>query len=70
MTTSNIKPTTDHHLRLTARFVVYDPEHGLLLWREWPEGAVVTDRDDIKLLEARGAPVERIQFKMNNGATK
>ena len=42
--------------RLRERFVVYDPEHGLLLWREWPEGAVVTDPDEIKLLEGRGAP--------------
>jgi hypothetical protein len=58
--TSNIKPKSDHHLRLTARFVVYDPEHGLLLWREWPEGAVVVDPDDIALLTARGAPVEKI----------
>jgi hypothetical protein len=66
MTTSNIKPTSDYHLRLTSRFVVYDPDRGLLLWREWPEGAVVTDPDDIKLLAARGAPVERI----NNGARK
>jgi hypothetical protein len=64
---TSIKPTSDHHLRLTARFVVYDPGRGLLLWREWPEGAVVTDPDDIALLEARGAPVERIQFQTNNG---
>jgi hypothetical protein len=57
---TSIKPP-DHHLRLAARFVVYDPERGLPLWREWPEGAVVTDPSDIKLLEARGAPVERIE---------
>jgi hypothetical protein len=49
-----------YHLRLTDRFVFYDPDHGSYLWREWAEGAIVTDSDDIKLLEARGAPVERI----------
>jgi hypothetical protein len=47
-------------LRLTERFVFYDPEHGSHLWREWPEGATVTD-PDIKLLEARGAPIERLE---------
>jgi hypothetical protein len=48
-------------LRLTGRFVVYDPDRGLLLWREWPAGANVTDKNEIELLEARGAPVERIE---------
>jgi hypothetical protein len=62
--TSNIKPTPDH-LRLTSRFVVYDPDRGLLLWREWPEGAIITDPDDIKLLTARGAPIHSTN---NNGA--
>lgn len=51
-----------YHLRLTGRFVVYDPERGLLLWREWPAGAIVTDPDEIKLLEGRDAPVERIEI--------
>jgi hypothetical protein len=54
----SMKPV--YQLRLTSRFVVYDPAHGLLLWREWPEGAIVTDPDAIELLESRGAPVERI----------
>jgi hypothetical protein len=57
MTEVNTRP---YRLRLTARFVVYDPERGLLLWREWPEGATVTNQDEIELLTARGAPVERI----------
>ena len=48
-----------YHLRLTARFAFYD-ERGSHLWREWPAGAIITDRDEIKLLEAQGAPVERI----------
>ena len=47
-------------IRLTERHAFYD-EHGSHLWREWPEGAVVTDLDAIKLLEARGAPFEIIE---------
>jgi hypothetical protein len=57
------------HLRLTDRFAFYD-EHGSYLWREWPEGAIVTDPSDIKLLEARGAPVERIVNRPETFATK
>jgi hypothetical protein len=53
--------TKQSRLRLTARFVFYDPDRGSHLFREWPEGAIVTDSEDIKLLEARGAPVERIE---------
>jgi hypothetical protein len=64
--TSNIKPAPDHHIRLAARHVVYDPDRGLPLWREWPEGAVVTDPDDIKLLTARGAPFEIIEGDSND----
>ena len=52
--------TQRYHLRLTDRYVFYDPEHGSYLFRAWPEGAIVTDPDEIELLEARGAPVERI----------
>jgi hypothetical protein len=52
----NTKP---YRLRLTARYGFYD-EHGSRLWREWPDGAIVTDPDEIKLLEGRGAPVETI----------
>ena len=52
--------TKQYRLRLTERFVFYDPDHGSYLFRAWPEGAIVTDRSEIKLLEARGAPVERI----------
>jgi hypothetical protein len=48
-------------LRLTERFVVYDPEHGLILWREWAPGQVVTDPEQIELLESRCAPAERIE---------
>ena len=47
-----------YHLRLIERHVFYDID-GSQLWREWPEGAVVTDPDEIELLESRGAPVER-----------
>jgi hypothetical protein len=54
---THIKPNS---LRLTSRFAFYD-EHGSHLWRDWPEGAVVTDPRDIKLLTARGAPFEIIE---------
>jgi hypothetical protein len=50
-----------YSLRLTERYVFYDPDHGSHLFREWPEGAIVTDQTEIELLEARSAPVERIE---------
>jgi hypothetical protein len=49
-----------YRLRLTGHFVFYDPDHGSHLFREWHEGEIVTDRSEIKLLESRAAPVERI----------
>ncbi len=49
-------------LRLTAHFTHYDPDHGELLWREFPKDKIVTDPDTIKWLEARAAPVERIEI--------
>jgi hypothetical protein len=48
--------------RLRERFVIYDPDRGAHLWREWREGTIVTDPDESKLLEARGAPVEKIEI--------
>ena len=54
--------TKQYRLRLTGRYVFYDPDHGSHLFREWPEGEIVTDPDEIKLLEGRGAPVERISL--------
>lgn len=48
-------------VRLTSRYVFYDPDRGLHLWREWPEGAIVTDSEQIELLEAHNAPIERIE---------
>jgi hypothetical protein len=56
----NTKPR--YHLRLLERFVIYDPDRGLLLWREWAAGQIVTDPEQIELLTARGAPVERIEI--------
>jgi hypothetical protein len=50
-----------YSLRLIERYVFYDPDHGSHLFREWPEGAIVTDPDEIKLLEWRGALVEKIE---------
>jgi len=53
----NTKP---YHLRLTGHYVFYDPERGSYLFREWHEGAIVTDQTEIELLESHAAPVERI----------
>jgi hypothetical protein len=52
---------TKYALRLLARFVDYDPDHGRILWREFPKDKIVVDPDTIEFLEARGAPVERIE---------
>jgi hypothetical protein len=49
-----------YHLRLTKRFVFYDPDCGSPVWREWPEGAVITDPDAIKIIETHDALFERI----------
>jgi hypothetical protein len=56
-------------LRLTERFFLFAPDHGVLVSREWRAGAIVTDSNDIALLEARGAPVERIE-QSENGDSK
>jgi hypothetical protein len=47
-----------YHLRLLDRFFHYDTisSHSY----EWQAGAVVSNPDEIKLLEERHAPVERI----------
>ena len=50
-----------YHIRLLERFVLYDPDHGSPLWREWPKEKIVTDPETIKLLTDRGAPVERVE---------
>jgi hypothetical protein len=49
-----------YHLRLTKRFVVYDPDRGLHIFRDWPKGAIVTDSAEVAFLEMREAPCERI----------
>jgi hypothetical protein len=49
-------------VRLRERFVIYAPDRGEHLWREFSPGQIVTDSDTIKLLESRGAPVERISL--------
>ena len=54
--------TTQYSLRLLERFAFYDHVK-TNVFRDWPAGAVVTDPDEIKLLEERGAPVERIEMK-------
>jgi hypothetical protein len=53
--------TRRYHLRLTDRFFLYDPDHGVPVSREWQQGAIVTDQRDIELLEARGAQAVRIE---------
>jgi hypothetical protein len=52
--------TKQYRLRLTGHYVFYDPEHGSYLFREWAEGAIITDQTEIELLESHAAPVERI----------
>lgn len=49
--------------RLTGDFAFYD-DRGSHLWREWPEGAIVTDQSEIDFLTARGAPVEKIEIDL------
>jgi hypothetical protein len=51
---------TTNGIRLISRYVDYAPERGVYLWREWPKGKIVSDPEEIKFLESRGAPVERI----------
>jgi len=46
-------------VRLVAAYAFLDTEK-THLWKSWPEGTVVTDPDDIKLLEAHGAPIEQV----------
>jgi hypothetical protein len=47
-----------YRLRLTSPYAFYDTEKSQLWW-ERPTGAIVTDKNEIEFLEARGAPVER-----------
>jgi hypothetical protein len=51
-----------YHLRLLERFFVYAPDRGLYVSKSWPEGAIITDPDEIALLEAQAAPAERIEL--------
>ncbi|WMT77456.1 hypothetical protein [Bradyrhizobium sp. Ash2021] len=59
MESQSIKPA--YQIRLLERFVFYAPDRGVHLWREWPEGATVTDADAIELLTKLGAPVEVVR---------
>jgi hypothetical protein len=58
MMEANTKPV--YRIRLLGRFVIYDPDRGQLLWREWPSGAIVSAPEEIELLTAHNAPIERI----------
>jgi hypothetical protein len=53
---------TKYAVRLTAHFIDYAPDRGRILWREFPKDKIVVDRDTIAFLEARGAPVEKIEI--------
>lgn len=44
-------------LRLTAHYAYYDDDGA---FKSWAEGVIVTDPEEIELLTARKAPVERI----------
>jgi hypothetical protein len=48
-----------YSLRLLGRYVWYDI-NGSQLWREWAKNQIVTDPEEIALLESKGAPAERI----------
>jgi hypothetical protein len=49
-----------HHLRLLGR-VAFCEEVRVWLLFDQPEGTIVSEQAVIELLEARGAPVERIE---------
>jgi hypothetical protein len=49
-------------VRLLERYVHYAPDHGQHIWREWPLGTIVSDPEQIALLTALGAPVEKIEI--------
>jgi hypothetical protein len=51
-----------YHLRLLERHVFYDIDGSQLFW-DWPKGAIISDQTQIELLEARGAPAERIEHE-------
>jgi hypothetical protein len=59
---TSIKPTP-HHLRLTERFFLFDPDRGIHVSREWAQGEIVAAQRDIELLERYAAPVERIAIE-------
>ena len=58
--TEVLKTKPRYQLRLTARYAFYDAERSHLFW-DWAAGSIVTDPSAIAILEAHGAPVERIE---------
>jgi hypothetical protein len=48
-----------YHLRLTGKFATY-VDSWSQHWNEWTAGSVIEDPAVIELMEARGAPTERI----------
>jgi hypothetical protein len=58
---TELKTTQRYALRLLAHFTHYDPDHGELLWREFPKDKIITDPDTIKWLESHNAPCERLE---------
>jgi hypothetical protein len=48
-------------VRLLQRYVHYDPGRGAHIWREWAEGVIVSDPEQIALLTTCGAPIEKIE---------
>jgi hypothetical protein len=65
MTTEALN-TRPYRLRMTARHVIY-VESGSNLFRDFAAGQVISDPDTINLLEAAGAPVERISNEEGKG---
>ena len=56
--------TKRYHLRLLARTAFYDDLRTHMFWN-LPEGKIISDPAEIAMLEARKAPVERIETKLS-----
>jgi hypothetical protein len=56
MTEINAKRTD--HVRMITNYTYYDNQQ---IFRSFSKGAITTDSEEIKFLEAQHAPIERIE---------